>query len=251
MNPHNRPTEESKGSDSGSDSEDLIIGDTEPGAVGPSSPLPSPEWMSGVRQELEHWSGLSLVTESEPVHVSACPEIVPNTCDFILGDGNCLFRALSKELAHRKTTRLCELQSLTLSNIQIMLRCLAKHILERRLKKCISVGYGGHLGKSVRLLHSSKLIFSFLHTLVRKSAYGSVFHLSSVIVCVHCLHMESNLYHTKSGDHYNRVLHQLGDLTSAGRVPSEPPKCNCGSCGASHKRTCPLNPRNRYTKSGK
>ena len=60
-----------------------------------------------------------------------------------------------------------------------------------------------------------------------------------------------HLYHTKSGDHYNRVLHQLGDLTSAGRVPSEPPKCNCGSCGASHKRTCPLNPRNRYTKSGK
>ena len=43
-----------------------------------------------------------------------------------------------------------------------------------------------------------------------------------------------HLYHTKSGDHYNRVVPQLCDLSSAG---SEPPRCNCGSCGASHKRT--------------
>ena len=62
LNPRNRPTKVSKGSDSRSDSEDLIIGDTEPGTVGPSGPLPSTEWMSGVCQELEHWSGLSLVT---------------------------------------------------------------------------------------------------------------------------------------------------------------------------------------------
>ena len=43
-----------------------------------------------------------------------------------------------------------------------------------------------------------------------------------------------HLYHTKSGDHYNRVVPQLCDLSSAG---SEPPRCNCGSCGVSHKRT--------------
>ena len=85
LNPRNRPTEESKGSDSKSDSEDLIIGDIEPGTVGPSGPLPSPEWISGVGHELEHWSGLSLVTESELVHVSVCPEIVPHTCDILVG----------------------------------------------------------------------------------------------------------------------------------------------------------------------
>ena len=75
----NRPTEESKGTDSGSSSEDLIISDIEPGTFGPSGPFPSPEWMCDVHHELEHMSGLSLITESEPVHVSACPEIVPHT----------------------------------------------------------------------------------------------------------------------------------------------------------------------------
>ena len=57
-------------------------------------------------------------------------------------------------------------------------------------------GVWGTLRKSVRLLHSSKLISSFLHTLVRKSADGSVFHLSSAIICVHCLQMESNFTYT-------------------------------------------------------
>ena len=173
LNPRNRPTEESKGSDSGSDSEDLIIGNTEPGTVGPSGPLPSPEWMSGVHQELEHWSGLSLVTESEPVHVSACPEIMPHTCDSILGDGNCLFRALSKEVTgtqeNHKAVRVAIVNFMEHpNNAQV-------YFLERRLKKCVSLGCGGHLGKSVRLLHSSKMISSFLHTLVRKSALAAFF----------------------------------------------------------------------------
>ena len=54
----------------------------------------------------------------------------------------------------------------------------------------------GDLGKSVWLLRSSKLISSFLHTLVRKSADGSIFHLSSAIIRVHCLQMESNFTYT-------------------------------------------------------
>ena len=143
MNPRNRPTEESKGSDSRSDSEDLIIGDIEPGTVGPSGPLPSPEWISGVRHELEHWSGPSLVTESEQVHVSAYPEIVPHTCDSILGDGNSLFRALSNEVTGtQENHKAVRVAIVNFMNIQITLRYLGMHFLERSLKKCISVGWG-------------------------------------------------------------------------------------------------------------
>jgi len=183
-----------RGLDSGSDSEDLIIGDTEPGTVGPSGLLPSPECMSGVHQELEHWSGLSLVTESEPVHVSACPEIMPHTCDSILGDGNCLFRALSKEVTGTQENH--KAVCVAIVNFMEHPNNAQVYFLERRLKKCVSLGCGGHLGKSVRLLHSSKMISSFLHTLVRKSADGSVFHLSFVIIRVHCLQMESNFTYT-------------------------------------------------------
>ena len=103
--------------------------------------------------------GSLLVTDSEPVHVSACPEIVPHTCDSILGDGNCLFRAVSKEVTgtqeNHKAVRVAIINFMEHpNNAQLFSEVLP----ERRLKKCVSVGCGGHLRKSVRLLHSSKLI---------------------------------------------------------------------------------------------
>lgn len=49
-----------------------------------------------------------------------------------------------------------------------------------------------------------------------------------------------HLYHTKCLDHYHRVVPKLCTLNIVG---GEPPRCNCGSCGAHHKSSCPLNPR--------
>ena len=152
------------------DSEDLIISDTKqiisdtkPGTIGPSGPLPSAEWISGVHQELEHSSGLWLVTKSEPVHVSACTEIMPHTCDFIFGEWQ--LSALSKEVTGtQKNHKLCML-------------------LSRTMCQC---GWGTLREISVAAIHSSKLISSFLHTLVRKNANVSVFHLSSTIIHVTC-----------------------------------------------------------------
>ena len=56
-----------------------------------------------------------------------------------------------------------------------------------------------------------------------------------------------HLYHT--GVHYDRVVPNLGGLTSAGIVTGEFPSCNCGSHGVSHGRTCPCNPRHRFQKN--
>ena len=252
LNPRNRPTEESKGSDSGSDSEDLIIGDTEPGTVGPSGPLPSPEWMSGVHQELEHWSGLSLVTESEPVHVSTCPEIVPHTCDSILGDGNCLFRALSKEVTgtqeNHKAVRVAIVNFMEHpDNTEVFGEAFPGEEVEK-MRQCGVWGTLREISAAATLFQADILIFTYFGEEERRwQCFSPVFRNHTCTLPANGVKL--HLYHT--GDHYNRVLPQLGDLTSAGSVPSEPPRCNCGSCGASHKRTCPLNPRNRYTKSGK
>lgn len=175
----------------------MIIGDTEPGTVGPSSPLPSPECMSGVCQELEHWSGLSLVTESEPVHVSTCPEIMPHTCDSILGDGNCLFRALSKELTgtqeNHKAVRIAIVNFMEQpNNAQVF----GEVFPGEEVEKMCQFGVWGTLREISAAATLFKMISSFLHTLVRKSADGSVFHLSFVIIRVHCLQMESNFTYT-------------------------------------------------------
>ena len=82
----------------GSDSENLLyVGSSNGATIEPCGPLPSPEWMSNVRTLLQKWSSQSLETESEPVAEIKCPEITPHICDSINGDGNCLFRAISKE----------------------------------------------------------------------------------------------------------------------------------------------------------
>ena len=47
------------------------------------------------------------------------------------------------------------------------------------------------------------------------------------------------LYHTKSLDHYHRVIPKLCTLNVVG---GEPPRCNCGSCGAHHKSSSHLTP---------
>ena len=66
--------------------------------VKPSGPLPSSEWKWLACEVLRRWSDLSLRERSEPVKSINCPEIMPHICDAIVGDGNCLFRAFSKEV---------------------------------------------------------------------------------------------------------------------------------------------------------
>ena len=72
--------------------------------VGPSEgiifveQLPTPEWKSNPGTMLQQWSGLPLITESESDVEIVHSEILPQVCDSIIGDGNCLFRALSKEI---------------------------------------------------------------------------------------------------------------------------------------------------------
>ena len=64
----------------------------------PSGPLPSPDWKQCACEMVKQWSGVSLTSEEEPVKAVKCIEILPHVRDSIVGDGHCLFRALSKEV---------------------------------------------------------------------------------------------------------------------------------------------------------
>ena len=86
--------------DSSSDSEDLTYVGPSEGTifVEPSGPLPTPEWKTNAGTILQQWSGLPLITEPESDVEIVRSEILPHVCDSIIADGNCLFRALSKEI---------------------------------------------------------------------------------------------------------------------------------------------------------
>ena len=65
---------------------------------------------------------------------------MPHTCASILGDGNCLFRVLSKEVTGTQENH--KAVHVAIVNIQIMFKCLVKHFLERRLKNVSVWGMG-------------------------------------------------------------------------------------------------------------
>ena len=86
----------------------------------PSGPLPSPEWKRRACEMVRHWSCVSVNSESEPVKAIKCAEILPHVRDSIIGDGHCLFRAISKELMgterNHKAVRLAVTKFLTNSD---------------------------------------------------------------------------------------------------------------------------------------
>ena len=61
-------------------------------------PLPSLEWKQCACDVVECWSGLTLINKPEPIKHVSCPEVLPHIVDSIVGDGNCFFRAISKEI---------------------------------------------------------------------------------------------------------------------------------------------------------
>ena len=68
--------------------------------------LPSSVWKQRACEMVEQWSLVSLISESEPVKAIKCKEILPHVRDSVIGDGHCLFRAISKEITGRSRLNL-------------------------------------------------------------------------------------------------------------------------------------------------
>ena len=247
--------------DSSSDSEDLTyVGPSEDTIfVEPSGPLPTPEWKTNAGTILQQWSGLPLITEPESDVEIVRSEILPHVCDSIIADGNCLFRALSKEITGTQENH----RAVRLSIIKFMLEPLNALEFARMLfstapdpevsplvlitsyiehtQMCRSAwGTDREIRMAATLFQSDILVFSEFGPECKWSRFRPAFRNR------HCTlpatGIKLHLYHTRSLDHYERVVLRLAGLTS---VASEPPKCNCGSQGRSHKHSCPMNLKNR------
>ena len=57
---------------------------------------PAPEWRVEAIKFIEEWSACKIECTVEEDNIIKIEEILPHVCDKIIGDGNCLFRALSK-----------------------------------------------------------------------------------------------------------------------------------------------------------
>ena len=126
--------------------EDVVcVGTSSCTVVHPSGPLPSPEWKSNVSTVLKQWSGLSLITKPEPVKTTitcSCPEILPHICDSIVGDGNCLFRALSKEVTGTRSPK-------ERSTLYYMQAYPLVHLALEKLNDCLHRKSGTHGSESL------------------------------------------------------------------------------------------------------
>ena len=74
-----------------------VIGES-PATVTVTGPLPTEEWKSAARDVIAKLSRCELTARSQRVQKIPCRDIEPHIRDRVQGDGNCLFRAFSKEV---------------------------------------------------------------------------------------------------------------------------------------------------------
>lgn len=82
-------------------STNILLTSHEAGNIHPQVPTPSLSWKNTACQLLEQMTGLPIVnktTTPDPIVLSDSSEIIPNIRDAVIGDGHCLFRAISKEV---------------------------------------------------------------------------------------------------------------------------------------------------------
>ena len=78
--------------------DDLTITKTDPAPLVDFSLSPSILWKEEAVKFIEKMSGMCISPIAEDNYIIPCEEVLPHLCDRIWGDGNCLFRALSKEI---------------------------------------------------------------------------------------------------------------------------------------------------------
>ena len=72
---------------------------------------------------------------------------MPHTCASILGDGNCLFRVLSKEVTGtQENHKAVQVAIVNLMEHPDNAQVFGEAFPGEEVEKCVSVGYGGHLG---------------------------------------------------------------------------------------------------------
>ena len=196
-------------------------------SIQPSGPLPSPDWKQHACEMVSKWSHVPLNSESEPVKAIKCAEILPHVRDSIKGDGHCLFRALSKEITgtqkNHRAVRLAVKNFLTdvdnakkfgkylfqLSNGQDPVSKVTEYLADK--KRCSDVwGSDKEITVAATMFQVDKLIFSQFGRQGRKwLRFSPAF--SNHNCTIPSTGISLHLYHTRTRDHYDRVVLHLAE----------------------------------------
>ena len=71
-----------------------------------SGPLPTDEWKLSAVDYVIKWSKIPCKKKSQRIRKVNCPWIAPHVRDSVMGDGNCLFRAISKGISGTEANHL-------------------------------------------------------------------------------------------------------------------------------------------------
>jgi len=74
----------------------IVTNETQAEIVTVSGPLPTEEWKCTAVEYMKTWSKMKVAQHSQLTRPVTCKLIAPHVRDSVIGDGNCLFRAISK-----------------------------------------------------------------------------------------------------------------------------------------------------------
>ena len=200
-------------------SECIVVGVSN-SSIQPSGPLPNLEWKQSACEMIRCWSSLPVITESEPIKPIECSELLPHVCDAIVGDGHCLFRALSKEVTgtqiNHKAVRLAITNFLTNShNAQLFGQFFFG---KREDHLCTVTTYVNDSGMCQDAWGTDKEIIvaatMFQVNILTFSDFGkhkrTWLRFSPAFCNYNCtipsVGIKLHLYHTVSRDHFDRVI---------------------------------------------
>ena len=215
---HRRRDKQLKSSD---DLDVLVTGESETNPVLVTGPLPSQEWKAAAVDVLKKWSKCSINIVTNPtIRKVRCAEIAPHVRDRIVGDGHCFFRTLSKEITgteiNHKAVRQALVNFMRDNNIAPGLASYLFHddvshspveLMERYIKKSnmhlAAWATDKEIFSAATLLQVGICIFSDFGFSGRQwLRFKPIFTNEN---CLAPSNFNIYIYHTRSGDHYDRV----------------------------------------------
>ena len=198
---------------------DIQITRSNPANVHPHIPPPTLSWKSSACGHLQQFTGMPVLNKAaspDPIVIGNSSEINPNIRDVVLGDGHCLFRALSKEVTG------------TQSNYNVLRHAVVLYLQTNpQLASYIFTGPDPSTPDSTRIqryITSHGLLGSGWGSDVEIQAIGSVLDIDIYTFCTYghsrvwertypfthsaqSLHTPHALYlfHNIAQDHYDRV----------------------------------------------
>ena len=163
-------------------------------------------------------SGINKIRSPDPLKPVPCREIAPHIRDVVRGDGQCFFRALSKELTGTEDNHLLIRRAITsfmvMPKNEVILahycnvEFMARHVSQKRIDKD---GWATEVEIHVMatILQCEIYVFCKFGPTCCWSRFTPAFSSSKGAGCMDLCGYKIYLYHTKCRTHYDHVIPQL------------------------------------------